>query len=375
MTSTPNAPDLSKYRAVHTALRDGAHRLTAAAATLDPCDRARAKALATFWQGYAGEVLTHHRVEDETFFPALVARVPVAGDLITQSDRQHHELDELMARAERAFAGLAAGTAADLLPALSELAAHLETHLAFEDADILPLFERHFTAAEYEALDEAALKSLGIGRQAAFAVPFVLAVLDERERSQMLRSAPIPLRLLYGLANPRYERLVAAAFGPHDGGVDRRGSIRLSETRLVHRPAAEVWAVVADYDLDPIWRRGVTTMAPSAPGPVDVGVTTVEDLHFAGRRYRNPARVLTVDPGHRFSWQSTSGVRASGSRTVTSIGSESTEVELALEVHPTGIDRLLAPILGRLLGRTLDGDADRLVDLLGRRPARAAVDA
>ena len=41
----------------------------------------------------------------------------------------------------------------------------------------------------------------------------------------------------------------------------------------IDRPAAEVWALLADYGNDPTWRRGVTTMAPNPPGPVPPGWT------------------------------------------------------------------------------------------------------
>src|SRR4051812_35645993 len=75
MSSTP---DLTTYRAVHAALRGSAHAMTGA--------DTRTKAFAKYWKGYAGEVLAHHTVEDDYFFPALVARVPFAAGLIERTD-------------------------------------------------------------------------------------------------------------------------------------------------------------------------------------------------------------------------------------------------------------------------------------------------
>jgi len=63
----------------------------------------------------------------------------------------------------------------ELTDALRALADHMDAHLAFEDAEILPLFQHRFTAEAYEALEARAHKSLGVGTQAAFTVPFLSA--------------------------------------------------------------------------------------------------------------------------------------------------------------------------------------------------------
>src|SRR5262245_49181926 len=90
-------PDLTSYYAVHAALRGGANRLATGATTLDRRDRRRLTAFRKYWSGYVGEVMAHHTIEDEYFFPALAAQVPVAAELIGRLDQEHHELDALMA--------------------------------------------------------------------------------------------------------------------------------------------------------------------------------------------------------------------------------------------------------------------------------------
>jgi hemerythrin-like domain-containing protein len=209
------APDLTTYLAIHTALRRGAHALAAGVTALDPADRGRGRALARYWEGYAGEVHAHHTIEDDVFFPALVERVAVAAELIGRTDADHHHLDELMTTISTAMAEIVAGgSPAPAEAALRELARHMDEHLDFEDADVLPLFSRHFDAAEYEALDERAQKSLGIGKQAAFTVPFVAACLDDETRQRVFSGAPLPFRVLYRLTRRSHARLIAAALGP-----------------------------------------------------------------------------------------------------------------------------------------------------------------
>ncbi|NUR84061.1 MAG: hypothetical protein HOY71_08245, partial [Nonomuraea sp.] len=92
--------------------------------------------------------------------------------------------------------------------------------------------------------------------------------------------------------------------------------IELRESAEIPCPAAKVWSVVADYDRDPDWRAGVSTMAPRPAGIVRAGTTTAEVMRFAGRTYRNGGEVIRVDPGRSFAWRTTSGIDAEGGRAV-----------------------------------------------------------
>lgn len=137
----------------------------------------------------------------------------------------------------------------------------------------------------------------------------------------------------------------------------------------VDRPADDVWRVVADYARDPDWRAGVVTMAPSTVGPVVVGTTTAEELRMAGRSWHNTGLVTAVEPGRRFSWRTTSGVVASGGRTVVPLPGGRCRVELRVSVTPAGAQRLLRPLLAGMLRRGLSADAARLRVLAEREVA------
>jgi uncharacterized membrane protein len=128
----------------------------------------------------------------------------------------------------------------------------------------------------------------------------------------------------------------------------------------VDRPAGEVWAYLGDYRRDPLWRAGVASMSPAPAVPAEPGQTTVEQLRFAGRSYRNGGLIETVEPGHRLTWRTTSGVDAQGSRTVEELPGGRCRVLLETTVRPHGADRLLAPVLGPLLRHRQVGDLRRL---------------
>jgi hypothetical protein len=209
------APDLTTYHAIHAALRHGAHLLAAGVADLDTADARRRKAYRAYWQGYSGEVLAHHTVEDDFFFPALAERVPATREYMARLAADHADLDELMAESTLAIDRICTGDAASSVAVeyLRNLASHMDGHLDFEDEEILPLFERHFSAEEYAALDDKAVKSLGIGKQAAFTVPFVAASVTPDVRDEIIAGAPVPFRVLYRLTRGRHARLTTTAFG------------------------------------------------------------------------------------------------------------------------------------------------------------------
>jgi hemerythrin-like domain-containing protein len=214
-TSPDLTPDLTDYRVIHHALRTAPHRMAAALAEFEGGDRVQARALLKYWVGYAGEVFAHHTIEDEIFFPRLVERVPIAGQHLAQVEADHHHLDRLMGACHRALTELARttseGSAFEAAIRMRELATHMDQHLDFEDELLVPLFGLHFSAAEYEAMHEAAMKHLGIGKQAAYTVPFVMYWAEPADRDHLIAGAPAIMRVLWKLTRGGHARLTSRA--------------------------------------------------------------------------------------------------------------------------------------------------------------------
>jgi hypothetical protein len=117
-----------------------------------------------------------------------------------------------------ALARLAAARAEDgavrsqALALAIELRDLLADHLDFEDADVLPLFERHFSVAEYAVIDKAAVKAMS-PRQSLFTVPWFMATVDAETARKTLAEAPLALKVVHLITRRRYARLFSAAFG------------------------------------------------------------------------------------------------------------------------------------------------------------------
>lgn len=138
----------------------------------------------------------------------------------------------------------------------------------------------------------------------------------------------------------------------------------LHATRVLDARPERAWEVVADYARDPDWRGGVCEMLSDPGGLAAAGTVTHEVLRVAGRTYRNDGVVERVVPGRRLEWRTTSGAVAHGSREVRPLGTDRCEVALELHVEPTGANRLLAPLLRRVLARGLVEDLRRLDELV-----------
>jgi hemerythrin-like domain-containing protein len=206
--------DTTDYAAIHRSIRSAGYAIAAAAGTLRADDHDRMDAFVRYWTGHVGEILSHHGVEDTIFFPALRERAPETAAVLEQLDAEHHLLDRLMEESREAIEGVVVGDeptrAAQLLRRLADV---MDDHLDLEDREVVPQFARWFSVGEYEAMTKAAIKQVGLGKQAAFTVPYIGFWATEQERTTLLGSAPLPFRILYRLTRNRHAALTLTALG------------------------------------------------------------------------------------------------------------------------------------------------------------------
>ncbi|HEY8526495.1 MAG TPA: hemerythrin domain-containing protein [Acidimicrobiales bacterium] len=269
--SPARTPDTTMFTVLHRAMRRDAARLAAAVAT--PGDGRQLASLSRWYRGYRSALTEHHRIEDQVFFPVLAERVPSFAAHGPRLGAEHDLLEDALDVVQMALAALGgepppgragpdAGTdasanaggrasspARDRAPsggrgrrpardpghdpvrkwavaATRELSDLLDRHLSFEDADVVPLYVRHFGADEYAEVERRALK-LASTANLPFTVPWALTAATEAERSRLLGDAPLAFRLLWWASRRRYGRLADRALapaGPGPGGHDTRGT-------------------------------------------------------------------------------------------------------------------------------------------------------
>ena len=143
---------------------------------------------------------------------------------------------------------------------------------------------------------------------------------------------------------------------------------KFHETAVIDRSAADVWALVADYDVDPLWRKGVSSMNPQPPGLARAGTTTLEVLRFGGRTYRIPGEVTDLRAGHSFAWNAS---KAHGTRSVEPVDESTCLVALTMHVRLAGAERVFGRLLARMMRHNLAGDLNRLAELARSQSGRA----
>ncbi|HEX6237667.1 MAG TPA: ATP-binding cassette domain-containing protein [Acidimicrobiales bacterium] len=216
-------PDLTRLTVVHRAMRSGGARLATAVARMDEGGAGRVSALARWYRGFRSEVHDHLRLEDERLFPALAEEVPSFDDHAERIEHEHRQLDRALARVGAALdelgpTGADPAARAAAVDATRELAGLLGRHVGFEDADILPLYLRHFAAGEYAAIEHRARRS---PTAVAFGIPWLLEAADESERALLLAQLPPTQRLCWYAGRGRYARLARRALGQDEPGGNR----------------------------------------------------------------------------------------------------------------------------------------------------------
>ena len=213
-----STPDLTMYRLIHRGMRNDTARVAAALASMGEPAARRAGSLARWYDGFLTEFRGHHTIEDDLFIPAISAHVAGLEVVIERIDREHASLNRALESLGQSLAALAAPDVrwtqarGDAVACATEASELLTAHLDFEDDEILPLFERHMSAEEYQALNQAALKHNSF-KALLFAVPWVVSQTTPEEKTQVLAEAPMPMRLIWRATRGRYARLSGEVFG------------------------------------------------------------------------------------------------------------------------------------------------------------------
>jgi hypothetical protein len=118
----------------HQAFRRDLGRFQRALATLDT---SRIGALREEWKQYRDTLHHHHTIEDESIFPDMKKNHPQMVDAVNHLLEQHHRIEPILERGDKAFAALPeTHDAHDVLEALRVL---LDAHLDMEEAVVVPL--------------------------------------------------------------------------------------------------------------------------------------------------------------------------------------------------------------------------------------------
>ena len=113
----------------------------------------------------------------------------------------------------------------------------------------------------------------------------------------------------------------------------------------VRRPIGEVFDFVADARNRPRWDNSVDSEELTSPEPIGVGTTVRTKLRSMGRRYQYDWKVTRYQRPQRMTIESTSGPLPTTLEYHLVEREDGTEVRFTVTGQPTGVMRLLQPVL------------------------------
>jgi hypothetical protein len=133
---------------------------------------------------------------------------------------------------------------------------------------------------------------------------------------------------------------------------------------LISLPPDEVFAFVEDARNRPRWDDSVTSEDLTSPEPIGVGTTVATKLSSMGREYEYTWEVTEHVPPNRMTIESTSGPFPTTLAYQLDGREGDTFVEFAVTGRPSGLLRLLQPLIARNTQVNLDRGFVRLKQVL-----------
>jgi uncharacterized membrane protein len=133
---------------------------------------------------------------------------------------------------------------------------------------------------------------------------------------------------------------------------------------LISRPVDDVFAFVGDVRNRPRWDESVETEELTSPEPIGVGSTVRTRLRSMGKDYEYTWEIVEHEPPIRMKVESTSGPFPTTLAFQFDSQDGETLVNASVTGRPTGLLRLLQPIIARTTQKNLDRGYARLKRLL-----------
>jgi hemerythrin-like domain-containing protein len=190
--------DTRDMHMAHTALRREFRLLPDLIRSVAPGDTRRTEVLGGHAALLCRILHTHHEGEDLLLWPKLVERAGAeAATIVPMMEQQHHAVEELHTEVTGLLGTWrSTGRGGEALAeAFERLATVLIKHMALEEKEILPLAEKHVTAAEWHQLGEHGMANMP-KKDLPLAFGMAMYEGDPEVIKAVLATAPLPVRLL-----------------------------------------------------------------------------------------------------------------------------------------------------------------------------------
>ena len=144
---------------------------------------------------------------------------------------------------------------------------------------------------------------------------------------------------------------------------------RVEVAVTVARPPDEVFAWLSNFEKAPLWQSGVVEARFTSPPPLRVGSTYTQRSHFLGRDIVFNFEIIGLEPDRRVAFKTVSGTFPVHITRWVEPAPGGAVIHALIRGDASGLYRLAAPVLDRLTQRQIEGDYNRLKQLLEAQPA------
>ncbi|MDX1614605.1 MAG: SRPBCC family protein [Candidatus Promineifilaceae bacterium] len=146
--------------------------------------------------------------------------------------------------------------------------------------------------------------------------------------------------------------------------------IQIEKNTVINRSVRDVFAYVSDVENEPEWIGEVMEVKKTSVGPIGVGSTYDNYVHFLGRRIVDPHEVVRFEPNRQFSFKSHSGqITFEGTYHFEPAGDKATRLRFVATGQTGTLFKLAEPIVNRMINRQWEANVANLKELLEAQEA------
>jgi carbon monoxide dehydrogenase subunit G len=139
--------------------------------------------------------------------------------------------------------------------------------------------------------------------------------------------------------------------------------IKVEVSTIIHRPLAEVFAILSNLENNMKWRTGMIAAEKISAGPIGVGTTYRIINSIFGRRIEGQAVVTEYELNQKYATVNKSGLPIETKRTFEPVH-EGTKVTFAVKAELGGFFNTAKPVLEMIGKRRLESDAAKAKELI-----------
>lgn len=144
--------------------------------------------------------------------------------------------------------------------------------------------------------------------------------------------------------------------------------MRLDADVEIERAANEVFDYISNFENNPHWQRGANEVRFVTAHPLRTGSRFEQVAEHRGQSVVTRFEVTDFEPGRSITIESIdSDIKTRLTRRVEPLDDDRTRVTADIQTEPTGMARILGPIIRRFAQHAVDSDYQRLKELLEQR--------